>query len=365
MVDGGGDLPVKPARWALAGALGLLAYLLAWPVPIDPVAWEAPAAPAAEGTWAPNRRLAQVVRYELGPGDHGPEDLHPLGEWLVGGVASGWLVRWPVEGGPAERWVHTGGRPLGLHPGPDGSLYVADAVRGLLRVSASGEVQVLCDEDGEGRPIRFADDVDVGPDGSVWFSDASTRFGYRDWKLDLLESRPNGRLLVWHPQGPHCEVVWPDLHFANGVAVAGDGRFVLVNETSRYRVQRLWLTGDRAGEREVWVDGLPGFPDGISRGEDGLFWIALASPRNAVVDRLSGRPLARRILARLPTWIQPAPARHPYVVGVDEAGQVVATLQDPEGERFGITTSVQQDGAWLYLGSLEEAAAARVRWSGP
>lgn len=350
--------------WAAAGAVAALVaapllYLGLWPVRIDPIAWDAPSPPAAEGVYAPNLALAQVERFELPDGDHGPEDVHVWGGGLVGGTSGGAIVRWPLGGGPAVLVAQTGGRPLGLHPAPDGALLIADAHRGLLRLGTDGVLTTLCDRATDGSPLVFTDDLDVAPDGTVWFSDASTRFGQPDWKLDLLESRPNGRLLRWTPGGAGCEVVADGLHFANGVAVAADGSFVLVNETSRYRVIRRWLTGPRAGEQEILIDNLPGFPDGISWG-DGVFWIALASPRNAIVDAASGSPWLRRVIVRLPAFLQPAPARHPYVVAVDADGRVRATLQDPGGARYGMVTSAEQDGPWLYLGSLAEPAAARV-----
>src|SRR5512142_1120938 len=48
----------------------LVAYLLAWPVPITPIAWQPPPAPALEGPYASNARLRGV-------------------EWLGRGVALG------------------------------------------------------------------------------------------------------------------------------------------------------------------------------------------------------------------------------------------------------------------------------------
>jgi len=347
------------AAVALLGAP--LLYLLAWPTPIRPLAWEAPPAPAAEGIWAPNRALAQVERYPVPEGDFGPEDVHVWRGQLVGGTARGRILAWPLEGGEPQVLAETGGRPLGLHEGIDGSLLIADAQRGLMRLTAEEELTVLCDEVLGGYPIVFADDLDVDTNGYVWFTDASVRFGQPDWKLDILESGSNGRLLRWHEFGPGCEEMVPDLHFANGVAVAEDGSFVLINETSRYRVLKLWVGGERSGSIDVLIDNLPGFPDGISRGEDGLFWIAIASPRNPIIDATAGRPSLRKVIARLPASLQPAPERHPYVIAIDAEGNVRATLQDPEGESYGMVTSAQQHGDWLYLGSLAEPAAARVR----
>ena len=51
-----------------------LAYLLLFPVPITPAAWNPPAAPTLTGDYAQNNRLANVQRLSLGEGHH-PEDV--------------------------------------------------------------------------------------------------------------------------------------------------------------------------------------------------------------------------------------------------------------------------------------------------
>ena len=58
--------PLLPHRQRGVSALGVVAilalvYLAAWPVPIDPEAWEPPEAPALAGPFAPNSYLAMFV----------------------------------------------------------------------------------------------------------------------------------------------------------------------------------------------------------------------------------------------------------------------------------------------------------------
>ena len=77
-------------------------------------------------------------------------------------------------------------------------------------------------------------------------------------------------------------VVLDGLAFANGVALAADESFVCVAETRGRTVVRLWLTGPRAGDRDLLAGDLPGYPDNISRGSDGLVWVSIASPVDAV-----------------------------------------------------------------------------------
>ena len=47
--------------------------------------------------------------------------------------------------------------------------------------------------------LRLADDLDVAPDGRVFFSEATIRYEMHDWPVDCLESRGNGRIICFDP----------------------------------------------------------------------------------------------------------------------------------------------------------------------
>ena len=76
----------------------------------------------------------------------------------------------------------------------------------------------------------------------------------------------------------------------------------------------------------------------------GVFWLALVSPRNRLLDRLAPHPLTRKIIMRLPDFLQPAPERYAFVLGLDADGSVVHNLQNPSGRPFAVITSVEQVG---------------------
>ena len=97
------------------------------------------------------------------------------------------------------------------------------------------------------------------------------------------------------------------LRFANGVALAADESYVAVAETGR--PDRRTPLADRRrgpGERDHLATDLPGYPDNIARGSDGLIWVTIASPRDPVLERLMTGPLpVRRLAWRLPDRLQP------------------------------------------------------------
>ena len=176
---------------------------------------------------------------------------------------------------------------------------------------------------------------------------------------DILEHRPNGRLLAYDPKTSRSRTVLRELHFANGVAVSPDGSFVLVAETSKYRVMRVWLTGSRQGQSEVFIDNLPGFPDGISSNGRDKFWLALVAPRNKVLDAILPYPFLRKVVSRLPKFLQPAAQHYSFVLGLDSEGRVVENLQDPTPNCYAeIANVVEHDGA-LYFGSIAESTVGK------
>ncbi|HSN83916.1 MAG TPA: SMP-30/gluconolactonase/LRE family protein [Polyangiales bacterium] len=352
----------KVAIWAGAALVVLLLYLLLWPVPIDPIVWEPPPVPALEGDFAANRVLRDMEVVPT-PEGHGPEDVAVDAEGRIYvGVEEGKILRYASDGADPEVFADTGGRPLGLDFDNDGNLIVADASLGLISVDPSGAIEVLCTKAGE-HALGFADDVDVDSQNVAWFSDASFKWTQHEVMHEALESAPNGRLLKHDLESGECTVVLTGLHFANGVAVAPDDTYVLVNETMRYRTKRVYVRGPRQGEVEVFIDNLPGFPDGISTGTDGIFWLALYAPRNELLDSAGPKPWLREIIFRIPTALQPKPRRHPFVLGLDENGEVVYNLQDEQGATFSKSTSAEQAGDWLYVGSLTEPAWGRIRVS--
>ncbi|WP_210652056.1 SMP-30/gluconolactonase/LRE family protein [Nocardioides sp. SYSU D00065] len=273
------------------------------------------------------------------------------------GTEDGALWALDPPSGSTRRVADTGGRPLGIELLPDGALLVCDAHRGLLRVDpGSGAVEVLLDRV-EGRPMAFCNNAAVAADGTIWFSDSSLRFGIERWKDDFVQDTRTGRLLRRDPDGA-VTVVLTGLAFANGVALATDESYVSVAETRGRTVVRLWLTGPRAGERDHLAADLPGYPDNISRGSDGLVWVTIASPIDGLVERLGAAPMVlRRAITKIPEGLQPAPARTIRVQAYADDGRLVHDIAlDEPG--FHMVTGVREHRGRVWMGSLHEPSVA-------
>lgn len=340
-------------RPVLAGTMAvlalLLAYLLLWPVPFDPVAGPVrDTNPAGTGVFAKNKALAAARLVEVG---HGPEGIAFDAQGrLYTGLHNGDIARQKIDGG-FEVLANTGGRPLGLNFDAGGDLIIADAIKGLIAMSPNGDIRTLA-TDYDGKRMLFVDDLAIASDGKIYFSDASARYEYGHDMMELFERRPSGRLMVYDPKTQELELLLDNLYFANGVALSVAEDFVLVNETYEHRIMRYWLKGPKAGTADVFADNLPGYIDNITEGPDGSFWLAVVAARTDALDDLVAAPFARKLVYRVmqATGFNPA-EKHSYAVKLSPDGTPLVSLEDDSGHIY-MMTSVLQQGDKLYLGSL-------------
>jgi sugar lactone lactonase YvrE len=293
---------------------------------------------------------------------HGTEDVvvalsGPDEGAVFTGTADGTIWRVRHDGGNVDKVAHTGGRPLGIEIDLDGRLLVCDARKGLLRVDpATGGTEAVADSV-DGTRMVFCNNAAIASDGTVWFTDSSRHHGLEEWRSEIVMNTRSGRLLRRDPDGTTTTVL-DGLDFANGVALAADGSYVAVAETGACTVVRHWLTGEKAGTRDFLVPRLPGHPDNIARGSDGLVWVAIASPPNGLATRIRSGPMwLRRTADKVPTRLQPRPGRCVRVQAYDDTGRLVHDLDLPSTD-FAFVTGVREHEGRVWMGSLEESSVA-------
>src|SRR4029079_15698650 len=200
----------------------------------------APSVQAGSGSpYAQNDRLVNAEAIGLDQVE-GPEDvILDRQDRLYGSTRQGNIIRFSGAGFVhREVFAHIGGRPLGMQFDKDENLIVCVAGMGLYGVRPSGEVFKVADETArtwtklnDDSRIRMADDLDIGPDGKIYFSDCTTRYEMTTNTLDIIEGRPNGRILCYDPAPGETSALSKRCYFPNGVCVSHDGRCVYVAST--------------------------------------------------------------------------------------------------------------------------------------
>ena len=354
--------PLKLCRVLSAVCATTLLSLPVKSFALDSAHWAPPKTPEMVGKLSPNTTLSGITTIDT-TDCVGPEDVDKDSQGRIyGGCDDGRIVRF-LKDGTREIFANTEGRPLGLHFDSQDNLIVADSWKGLLSINPEGKIKVLTTE-ADGVPFAFTDDLDIASDGTIYFSDASSKYNQPDYALDLLEGRPYGRLLSYSPATGETKVLLKDLYFANGIALSQNEDFVLVNETYRYQVTRYWLkdgqNGEKSGTSDIFIDNLPGLPDGISSSRDGTFWVAMATPRKKVIDWGHEHPWFKNLIASLPRFMWPGPTHYGLVVALNEQGEIAGSLHDPSGDTVSVITSVQQIGDELLLGTLTNRFIGRM-----
>lgn len=317
---------------------------------IFPVSWQPP--PAVD---IPAIDPGPLHTYAV-PGE-GPEDvlIGPDGS-VYTGVTDGRIVRVDPATSRVTVVARTPGRPLGLEWLPDGRMLVCDADTGLLAIDIEAplEIETLTTAV-DGQPLRLCNNAAVSRDGTIWFTDSSARFPFAHWKADILEHSGTGRLCRRDPDGSTTTVL-AGLQFANGVALTSAEDTVFVAETASYQLRRLDLSGNRV---ETIEPALPGFPDNLSTDSEGRIWVAIASPRNPLIDWMSDKPDAlRKIAWGLPDALQPKPEHTTEVLALDPNTAEVLVRYRTEQESFGTSTGVRVADGTVWLGSLSGSTIA-------
>ncbi len=312
-----------------------------------PLPWTPPSAPPLAGPLAANDTLAAADIWHTPAA--GPEDIVvDMSGSVFTGLSDGSIIRM-ADGGYADVIAKGPGRPLGIEWLGDGEMVVCNTTEGLERVTVSGEVSILADSF-EDEPFLLTNNAAVASDGTIYFSVSSTRWPLDAYVSDLLECIPTGRVFAYSPDGTLTKLL-DGLQFANGVALDAAEASLFVAETGRYRVHRLWLTGDAAGTVEVFLDNMAGFPDNLTF-DAGILWVAMPSPRQSMVDAMLPRPWLKKVVHRLPDTLKPKAIQHGMVFGYDENGRLVYNLQDSTGT-VATTTSARYHDGRIFIASLE------------
>ena len=332
------------------------------------------AVPGSGSPYELNNRLSEADAIGLGELE-GPEDvILDRDDHLYCGTRHGEIVRFfAPDYTRSEIFAHVGGFPLGLAFDRDGNLISCVGAMGLYKISPDREVTRLSAETRrsftsvqDDARLRDPNDLDIAPDGRIYFTDSTKRYDAHDWALDSIENRGTGRLLVYDPKDGSTKTLLDGYRYTNGVCMAHDNKSLFFAESWRCRIHRYWLEGPKAGTAECVIKDMPGYTDNINRASDGTYWMAWLGMRTPSFDLSLRHPAMRkRMTRRLPQdeWLFPN-INTGGVVKFDENYTIIRTMGDLSGISHPMVTSMREHKGHLFIGGILNNRVGRYRIEG-
>eukprot|EP00457_Paulinella_chromatophora_P006309 gb/GEZN01006327.1/.p1 GENE.gb/GEZN01006327.1/~~gb/GEZN01006327.1/.p1 ORF type:complete len:521 (+),score=62.42 gb/GEZN01006327.1/:103-1665(+) len=253
------------------------------------------------------------------------------------------------------------GRPLGMAFDQQYRLLVVDAYFGLLAVDVTRErsYKTLATRSNK-KHIVYPNDLVVSKSNPnlIYVSDSSV-YQRRDHFMDFFESRPHGRVLIHDTQAKRTKELITSLHFPNGLLLSENEDFLLVAESGRNRIRKIFLKGDKKNkESEIWADNLPGSPSKLSwaNPEKTEVLVACTYTRDLISDFLFATPMARSLLLKVmsPAFLARfAINSNALVLRLRQDGTIKKHYMDPTG-RLKTISAILPVGNFVYFGSQDK-----------
>jgi len=214
------------------------------------------------------------------------------------------------------------------------------------------KVTVLAATDENGKPFLIPNGLDIANNGIIYFSNTSEISSYtiKYGRKVIMEMKPLGGLYSYNPKTEEIKTLIDGTYFGNGVVISKDQDYVLMAETTKYRVIKYWLSGKKAGQTEIFIDNLPGFPNGISIREDGSYWLGFSTKRSKALDDIHPKTGMKKFVYGLPEFMQPQAENFGMVMNVSIDGDIIETLFDSNGTIITEAGAVKEFNGDLYIG---------------
>lgn len=325
---------------------------------IHPKVWKPASNPDFLGTTALNEKLTATQKISLN-GWYGPEDIvfDSTGNIYCGvhrketDFTEGRILKIDPSG-KIETFYNAGSWVAGLHFDSGGNLIALSHKEGLISISPEKKVTVLADKDEKGKPFLIPNGLDIASDGKIYFSNSSEKSAYtiNYGRKIVLEMEPLGGFYCYDPKLKKVTTLIDGTYFGNGVVLSKDESYVLMVETTKYRILRYWLKGNKAGKTDTFIDNLPGFPNGISIREDGSYWLGFSTKRNDALDKIHSKPGMKKFVYALPNFLQPKAEKFGMVMNISPEGKILQSFFDTKGTIMPEAGAVKEYNGFLYLG---------------
>ena len=321
---------------------------------LNPISWQ----PPKKAVMEVNDKLISSKKIDL-KGWHGPEDIvfDEQGNLYCGvhiaeqDFSDGKILKISPDG-DVNVFYDAGSWVAGLHFDYQNNLIALSHKHGLISISPEKQIIVLANKDENNRPFLIPNGLDIASDGNIYFSNTSHRSAYsiKYGRKLIMELKPNGGLYQYNPITKKVTTLIDGTYFGNGVVLSQNEDFILMTETTKYRIIKYWLKGKKKGEKEIFMDNLPGFPNGISIREDGSFWLGFSTKRNDALDKIHPKKSMKKIVYGLPEFMQPKQDEYGIILNISEEGKVLSSIYDTTGKVIPEAGAVKENNGVLYIG---------------
>jgi gluconolactonase len=247
----------------------------------------APSNPELEKLVAPDAKVEKIASgIQFG---EGPVWVPSDGGYLVfSDVPANMLKRWDASKGLTDFRKTTG---------PNGN--AVDAAGRLITLEEGGRRVTVAEADGtvkpiaeryEGKKLNSPNDLAIGADGTIWFTDPP--FGLRGRENERELEKNN--VFKLNPKSGELTIVAADFDRPNGIELSPDGKRLYVADAGRPRHIRVFdITPDGKAENgRVFAQPERGNPDGMRCDEHGNLWVAaggitIFSPEGKMIGRIA------------------------------------------------------------------------------
>ena len=296
---------------------------------IQPISWEPPIKPDFKGIYATNEELLNSTKISL-LNYFGAEDFAVNSMGIIySGVhkekrdfSSGAILKIHPNDS-VEEFIKTNGWVTGIEfDNQDNLIGLLQGV-GLIKIHPNKSIDTLLTKTPDGLPILMGTGLEISSSGLVYFANMSSTNTSSNKYINklILEMKPTGGVYCFNPKTKETITISKGNYFGNGLALSPNEDFLLLSETSKYRILKYWLKGTKKGQSEVFMNNLPGFPNNINKSSNGNFWIGFTTKRNDQLDIIHSKPGMKKFVYALPSFIQPKPEEFGMVVEVNSNGQ--------------------------------------------
>lgn len=333
-----------------------LSMLMFYSCALKPLAYQPETSLAFKGTTQLNEKLVSSEKILL-EGWFGPEDIlfDSMGNLYTGvhnaDFSDGRVLKINPSGN-VEEFYNSGSWVAGLHFDKEQNLIALSHKQGLISISPMKEVKVLATKDKNRKPFLIPNGLDIADNGMIYFSNTSDISSYtiKYGRKIIMEMKPLGGLYSYNPKTEKVKTLIEGTYFGNGVVISKDQDYLLMVETTKYRVIKYWLSGTKAGQTEIFIDNLQGFPNGISIREDGSYWLGFSTKRNEALDKIHSKKGMKKLVFSLPEFMQPKAETFGMIMNISKEGEIIESLFDTNGTVLPEAGAVKEFNGHLYIG---------------